>query len=64
VLLEKNRHKRPNLEKVLAMEWFSDYAEANEARKDADKTSQFKAYTLTTPDSPKIQQEIDEVLST
>jgi len=32
VLLEKNRHKRPNLEKVLAMEWFSEYADAKEAR--------------------------------
>lgn len=31
-LLEKNRTKRPGLEKVLAMEWFADYADAKKAR--------------------------------
>jgi serine/threonine protein kinase len=52
-LLEKNRHKRPSLEKVLAMEWFSEYADAKKARTQGEG-SKFQAYTLTTPDSPKV----------
>ena len=61
-LLEKNRTKRAGLEKVLAMEWFSDYADAKKARTEAGGNSKFQAYTLTQPDSPKIAQEIKEIL--
>lgn len=61
-LLEKNRHKRPGLEKVLAMDWFADFKDAKKARAGTEG-SKFSAYTLTSPDSPKIQQEIDEVVS-
>ena len=46
-LLEKNRTKRPGLEKVLAMEWFADYADAKKARAQAGDGSKFQAYTLT-----------------
>ena len=52
-LLEKNRHKRPGLEKVLAMEWFAEFADAKKARTGTD-ASKFQAYTTTQPDSPKI----------
>lgn len=62
-LLEKNRAKRPGLEKVLAMEWFADYADAKKARIAAGEGSKFSAYTLTQPDSPKIQKEINELLT-
>ena len=62
VLLEKNRHKRPGLEKVLSMEWFAEFAEAKKARTTQGEGSKFQAYTLTTPESPKIQQDINEVL--
>jgi hypothetical protein len=61
-LLEKNRHKRPSLEKVLAMEWFADFKDASKARSDKGTGSKFTAYAMTSPDSPKIQQEIDELL--
>lgn len=44
------------------MEWFADYADAKKARTQVGDGSKFQAYTLTTPDSPKIQQEIKEIL--
>ena len=53
-LLEKNRHKRPGLEKVLAMEWFAEFADASKARTEEGTGSKFVAYALTSPDSPKI----------
>ena len=62
-LMEKNRHKRPGLETVLNMEWFSEYKAINKVRADASAGEKFQAYTLTTPDSPKIKQEIDGVLA-
>lgn len=58
VLLEKNRHKRANLEKVLSMDWFAEFKDAKKARSEADG-NKFAAYSLTSPDSPKIQQEIN-----
>ena len=60
-LLEKNRHKRPTLEQVLQMEWFEEFKEIGSIRKKGDEASKFKAYTLTDPDSPKIQEEMDKV---
>lgn len=35
VLLEKNRHKRANLETVMRMEWFNDFADVSAARREA-----------------------------
>jgi len=58
-LLEKNRHKRPGLEEVLSMAWFSEFKDANKARENATDAEKFKAYTLTDPTSPKIQSEIN-----
>jgi hypothetical protein len=49
------------LEKVLAMEWFAEFADAKKARAAGDG-SKFQAYTLTQPDSPKIAQEIKEIM--
>jgi len=57
-MLEKNRQKRPGLEAVLNMKWFEEFKKVNnraEAQTEGDK---FKAYTLTSPDSPKVNQEI------
>ena len=62
-LLEKNRHKRPNLEEVLNHPWFSDFKDihsmrtANSNENDPDK---FMKYTLTEPNSPKIKEEIEK----
>lgn len=62
LLLEKNRHKRSNLESILKMQW---YKEGNKGISDLrleNAGSKFTAFTTTAPDSPKIQQEIDELL--
>lgn len=45
------------------MPWFQDYRDISEARKGADEKSKFAAYTLTSPDSPKIQKEITDLLT-
>ena len=60
-LLEKNRHKRPGLEDVLDHPWFSDFKDIHQMRLQTPTTneSRFKAYTLTEPNSPKLQEEID-----
>ena len=42
VLLEKNRHKRSNLEAVLNMEWFAEFHEISNARKDASRSPERK----------------------
>lgn len=63
LMLEKNRHKRPNLEELLNMEWFNKYKSVNERSKQMADSLKFKAYALTTPDSPKLKQEIDDVRS-
>ena len=57
-LLEKNRHKRPSLEEVLNHTWFSDFKEIQELRKKVDGQSQFQAYALLEPNSPKIREEL------
>lgn len=59
-LLEKNRHKRPNLEEVLNHPWFADFKDIHEMRQGAGEDSKFKAYTLTEPNSPKIKEEIEK----
>lgn len=60
-LLEKSRHKRPGLEEVLNHPWFADFADIHKMRKDAvEGQARFMAYTLTEPNSPKIQDEIDK----
>ena len=50
ILLEKNRHKRSNLETVLNMDWFAEFKEISAARKESSKSPErkFQAYTLTT----------------
>jgi hypothetical protein len=49
-MLEKNRHKRPSVEELMNLEWFEKYKKLNDRGKDG--VNQFKAYTLTTPNSP------------
>jgi len=63
-LLEKNRHKRANLERILGMEWFSDYAEVSKARRDASPETRFQAYTMTSTSGDDIQAEIKRVQAT
>ena len=46
-LLEKNRHKRANLERILNMEWFSDFKDVTQARRDASPENRFQAFTMT-----------------
>ena len=61
-MLEKNRHKRPSVEELMNLPWFNKYKKLNE-RGGAESRNNFKAYTLTNPDSPKLQKEIEEVKS-
>lgn len=58
-MLEKNRHKRPSIEEVMNLAWFDKYKKLNDRNK-TDGTK-FAAYSLTSPDSPKMQKEIEEV---
>jgi calcium/calmodulin-dependent protein kinase I len=60
-LLEKNRHKRANLERVLGMEWFTEYAEVTKARRDASPEQRFSAFTMTNTTGEDIQAEINRV---
>jgi serine/threonine protein kinase len=53
-LLEKNRHKRVNLERVLNMDWFQEFADVSEARRGASPETRFAAYSLTSTSSAKI----------
>jgi hypothetical protein len=62
MMLEKNRHKRPSVEELMNLPWFDKYKKLN-ARGSPVGSNNFKAYTLTTPDSPKLQSEIEEVKS-
>jgi hypothetical protein len=59
-MLEKNRHKRPSVEEVLNLPWFECFKKIND-RGGKEGATNFKAYALTTPNSPKIQKEIEEV---
>jgi hypothetical protein len=63
--LDKNRHKRPQLEEVLNHAWFSDFKDIHNMRANAIETgvgeqSKFAAYTLTEPNSPKLKEEIEK----
>lgn len=59
--MEKNRHKRPNLEEVLNHPWFADFKDIHEMRvKGVTSDSKFMAYTLTEPNSPKIKEELEK----
>ncbi len=60
-MLEKNRHKRPQLEEVLNFEWFSEFKAVNNRGKDGLGEGKFKSYAMTTPDSATINKEIEEV---
>ena len=46
-LLEKNRHRRSNLEATLNMPWFSEYQQVSQARREASPETRFQAFTLT-----------------
>jgi serine/threonine protein kinase len=59
-MLMKNRHKRPSVEEVMNLPWFAQFKKLNE-RGQKDAAGAFKAYALTTPDSPTMQKEIDLV---
>lgn len=61
MLLEKNRHRRANLEKILGMEWFNDFKDVSKARREASPETRFQAYTLTNTDGQEIQAEIKKV---
>ncbi len=63
-LLEKNRHRRSNLEKILGMEWFSDFKDVSKARREASPETRFQAYTLTNTGGQEIQAEINRVKAT
>ena len=60
-LLEKNRHRRANLERILNMEWFSEYGQVTQARRDASPETRFSAFTLTQNGNDDIQAEIVRV---
>ena len=60
-LLNKNRHKRANLERVLGMPWFNEFGDASAARRDASPETRFQAYTLTSTDGSEVQAEITRV---
>ena len=53
-LLEKNRHKRANLERVMGMEWFQEYKEVSDARRDASPETRFQAFSLTSTGQEQI----------
>jgi len=46
-LLHKSRQKRATIEEILNMEWFNEFKEVTQARRDASPETRFKAYTLT-----------------
>ena len=60
-LLEKNRHRRANLERILNMEWFTEFGDVTQARRDASPETRFQAYTLTSTGNEDIQSEINRV---
>jgi hypothetical protein len=63
-LLEKNRHKRVNLERVMGMEWFAEFVDVSAARRDASPEKRFQAFSLTTTGQEQIQEEIRQVKAT
>ncbi len=57
--MEKSRSKRPGLTEVLNHPWFSEFADIHKLRKNAaEGEARFMAYTLTEPNSPKIEEEV------
>lgn len=66
-LLEKNRQKRPSLEEVLQHKWFEEFKEIHDLRKNKIDSNgldnKFKNFTITAPDSPKIQQDMHELIN-
>lgn len=60
-LLEKNRHKRANLERVLGMEWFTEFKDVTAARRDASPETRFSAFTMTNTTGDDIRAEINQV---
>ena len=60
-MLEKNRHKRANLERVLQMDWFADFRDVAEARREASPETRFAAYSLTSTNATEINAEIQRV---
>ena len=59
-MLEKSRHKRPQLEEVLNHKWFAEFADIHKLRLGAGEgEARFMAFTLTEPNSPKIKEEFD-----
>jgi len=46
------------------MEWFSNYQDVREARRDASPEQRFKAYTLTSTSGEEIQAEVNRVQAT
>lgn len=60
-LLEKSRHKRPGLEEVLNHPWFAEFVEIHKIRQGAaEGEARFMAFTLTEPNSPKLQEDLDK----
>lgn len=47
MMMEKNRFKRPNIEELLNMEWFSKFKAVNDRSKQLADNMKFKAYALT-----------------
>ena len=60
-LLKKNRHRRPNLERILSMDWFQEYQDVSDARRNASPETRFAAYALTSTNAVEINAEIARV---
>ena len=60
-LLEKNRHRRSNLETILKMEWYSDLGDVSRARRDASPETRFQSFAMTETGNAAIQAEINQV---
>lgn len=43
--------------------WFAEFKDIHQMRVSGANDSKFMAYTLTEPNSPKIKEEIDKVVS-
>ena len=57
-LLEKNRHKRPNLESVLEHPWFASYKDILDMRKNVTSNqNKFMAFSIAEPGSPTLKKE-------
>lgn len=63
-MLEKNRSKRPSIEQVMDMAWFSEFSKKNNRGTASPKNNNnFANYALTKADEPKLQEEINLVKS-